>query len=142
MYVLKPIYCVKNNGINLEFFSGSDCNEIRFMFAEHGSGIETIKVMFTDFTVLNQALKELVKRTLITEKDSDEYETTVISEMLNRDPELKVKVEVTVLMLKTFKELSSAGQNGVIKNIAAKYPEIAEYLKGIMQERGVSNAVN
>ena len=142
MYVLKPIYCVKNNGINLEFFSDSDCNEIRFMFAEHGSGIETIKVMFTDFTVLNQALKELVKRTLITEKDSDEYETTVISEMLNRDPELKVKAEVTVLMLKTFKELSSAGQNGVIKNIAAKYPEIAEYLKGIMQERGVSNAVN
>lgn len=142
MYVLKPIYCVKNNGINLEFFSDSDCNEIRFMFAEHGSGIETIKVMFTDFTVLNQALKELVKRTFITEKDADEYETAVVSEMLNSDPGLKEKVELTVLMLKTFKELSTAGQIGVINNIAAKYPEIAEALKEIMRGRGVSNAGN
>lgn len=142
MYVLKPIFCVQNYGRNFEFFSGSGCNEIRFVLAEHGSDIETIKVMFTSFTVLNESLKELVKRTFITEKDADEYETAVVSEMLNSDPGLKEKVELTVLMLKTFKELSTAGQIGVINNIAAKYPEIAEALKEIMRGRGVSNADN
>lgn len=130
-----PIFLVQKQGKDIAFFKSTECNEIRFLFAEHGCDIKTIKVMFTGLTYLNNAMKELIQRKYISETDADEYEISVISKMLNSNPKMEERLKLSLELSRMFQTLSKEKQSCVIENVENWSSEFAEGLRELQGER-------